>query len=113
MLIRVEEFLRFREPFGSKESLIWYSAKINPFIERVFGDIIELVNFDNIILRVQMLNPFPPVKCLLPFTQRQFMPGIHTSKCRLPMIEVDISLAEVEIDDIDRDDLLHLAIIFP
>ena len=84
---------------------------VEPFLQGRRGHLVELVDADDVIFGEDVLRRDHADGVLRPRVDDQPVLGVHADELVLTVVEVVRTLAQVEVDDADGVDLLHLVVL--
>ena len=97
---------------GSVRTDVFVLQVVHPFLQGGDGKLVELVYADDEILGEHVLRHHDLQVFTFVFGQLQRVVGVYSLEGHLTVVQVVFALAQLEIEDIDAEHLLHLAVVF-
>ncbi|SEH08154.1 Uncharacterised protein [Candidatus Venteria ishoeyi] len=99
----IQRFFCLPESSCSKIFLdLFIFKKVNPLIQAVFGNIIKVFNFYQIVFRVNICDFLHFIQLFLVFAEFQNAVIVHPDKMGGAVIDIIIAFAKVKIQNIHR-----------
>ena len=81
-----------------------------PFLKGRCGQFVELVHAYDIVFREHLLGGLHSQGFLVALTYAKVVAGMHTRQLRLTVVQIVRTLTQVEVDDVDGVNLLHVPV---
>ena len=83
---------------------------VNPFIQAAFGHVVEVIDLDDVVFRIDLADHVILKDGGLPAAQREDVVLMDAAELGLAVIDIILAVAEVKIDEVDRVDFPDLLI---